>query len=772
MKHCKKLAAIASALLVLGFTACSSDGDGSSGSNDIVQPGIPATGKPAANKDKTSNYIGTKAPSEAKEVGDIVFSDGSAMPYSANLTLTDNQKKEAVAVIFYVNQKYESPFRGKALGVGFKIGKNLQWAIPTAEGYSKTIESIACGSISSSEELIKDFNKNADGSGNWKKLCDVVTDSDVSGNYPAWEYANSYGKNNSLKGEFADGWYLPTVYESEALLAVTADVFAKVLGENVDYDFDAWMSNDSFSGENKAAGFDGGDPLKDEKKSVFVIRSFKSAIPTSNGYIGIKNPSAKKSVGDIVFADGSASSYKQSLDSYTWYDKAVAVIFYSGTHSDDILGARTLGVMLMPYTTDIFYAGDCKWAANQTGNATNFSEIECVFSDSKPAGKTPYYYFTTSFMDQPAQGFYFTGDFDGSDNWEKICEQDKTGAADAATNYPAFNMVNELVSRKGLTDNMAKGWYVPSLVELLVMTSSLPSYFMERYPNCLIWTSSQSNMSPFLSYYVRAGDSMFYISPKSDKKRVCAIRDFSTGSTTPTTPATKSSYIGSKSPKKTKDVGDIVFTDGSASPYTENITEEQKNKAIAVIFYAGQADDKLGAETLGVSVNSERALWANSASEGYGKLIQGLVDPIDYSNSNPSKWVQPADFDGSDNWKILCDAVGDENNPLNYHAWYVATQYGKMKNLNGEFESGWYIPSIGELKVMDENLVKVNTALCKIGKINLSMDLFDTGYWTSNLPNDFSASDPKALCWSFKQHKPLSLNTNTENKFCVVRAFK
>lgn len=769
MKHCKKLAAIASALLVLGFTACSSDGDGGSGSgsDDSIQTGIPATGKPAANKDKTSNYIGTKAPSEAKEVGDIVFSDGSAMPYSANITLTDNQKKEAVAVIFYVNQKYESPFRGKALGVGFKIGKNLQWAIPTAEGYSKTIESIACGSISSSEEIIKDFNKNADGSGNWKKLCDAVNDEDIAGNYPAWEYANSYG--NSLKGEFSSGWYLPSAY-AISYISICKNVFQKVLGYSVGDD-KYWTSNDHVEEANKASDFNGTDE-KDMKKSVFVIRTFNSLMPTSTGYIGTKNPSAKKSVGDIVFTDGSATPYKQQLDYWGYLDEIVAVIFYSGTNTNDVLGARTLGVMLMPYTTDIFYDGDCKWAANQTGNATNFSEIECVFSDPKPADKTPYYYFTTSFSDLPVQGFYFTGDFDGSDNWEKICEQDKTGAADAATNYPAFNMVNELVSKKGLTDNMAKGWYVPSLVELLVMTSSLPSYFTERYPNCLIWTSSQSNMSPFLSYYVRAGDSRFYISPKSDKKTVCAIRDFSTGSITPTTPVTKSPYIGSKSPKKTKYVGDIVFTDGSASPYTENITEEQKNKAIAVIFYAGQADDKLGAETLGVSVNSEIALWANSASEGYGKLIQGLVDPIDYSNSNPSKWVQPADFDGSDNWKILCDAVGDENNPLNYHAWYVATQYGKMKNLNGEFESGWYIPSIGELKVMDENLVKVNTALCKIGKINLSMDLFDTGYWTSNLPNDFSTSDPKALCWSFKQHKPLSLNTNTKNTFCVVRTFK
>lgn len=53
MKHCKKLAAIASALLVLGFTACSSDGDGGSGSDDSIQTGIPVTGKPAGTTPKT-----------------------------------------------------------------------------------------------------------------------------------------------------------------------------------------------------------------------------------------------------------------------------------------------------------------------------------------------------------------------------------------------------------------------------------------------------------------------------------------------------------------------------------------------------------------------------------------------------------------------------------------------------------------------------------------------------------------------------------------------
>ena len=50
-----------------------------------------------------SGYIGSKAPDEAKAVGDIVFTDGSATPYVAGLTLTDNQKSKSIAVIYKVD---------------------------------------------------------------------------------------------------------------------------------------------------------------------------------------------------------------------------------------------------------------------------------------------------------------------------------------------------------------------------------------------------------------------------------------------------------------------------------------------------------------------------------------------------------------------------------------------------------------------------------------------------------------------------------------------
>ena len=58
------------------------------------------------------------------------------------------------------------------------------------------------------------FSGDTDGSDNWQALCDAVSDEGTSGNYPAWEWVNSYATENSLTGTtYANGWYIPTVAE-------------------------------------------------------------------------------------------------------------------------------------------------------------------------------------------------------------------------------------------------------------------------------------------------------------------------------------------------------------------------------------------------------------------------------------------------------------------------------------------------------------------------------------------------------------------------------
>ena len=196
----------------------------------------------------TLAYIGTKAPTEAKEVGDIVFNDGSATPYTSDLTLTAEQKAKAVAVIFYAGT--EEPTVGsnenilgkKTLGVGIKKSYYLKWCLETANGYDKIISSILCtkkdtqptenelyyrGSEyryynggSRRERVSFYISGDFDGSDNWNALKMALgadDDTNIKGNYPAWEWVNNYANDNNLSGEYANGWYLPTIVELRML---------------------------------------------------------------------------------------------------------------------------------------------------------------------------------------------------------------------------------------------------------------------------------------------------------------------------------------------------------------------------------------------------------------------------------------------------------------------------------------------------------------------------------------------------------------------------
>ena len=62
---------------------------------------------------------------------------------------------------------------------------------------------------------------------------------------------------------------------------------------------------------------------------------------------------------------------------------------------------------------------------------------------------------------------HFTGDLDGSDNWDYICSQDPEGTANAAENYPAFNWINTYnITYAAQLGGAKPAWYMPSLAEL------------------------------------------------------------------------------------------------------------------------------------------------------------------------------------------------------------------------------------------------------------------------------------------------------------------
>ncbi len=230
----------------------------------------------------TWKWIGTKNPTTAKAVGDIVFSDGSATPYSTDLTLSDAQKEAAVAVIYYAGSA-EDVLGVKTLGVGLKntgTDSTLAWA----KNKDTNITAIQCTPSPDGEgaAATATFTGDLDGSDNWKALCDAVSDEETSGNYPAWEWVNAYATENSLAGSYANGWYLPTVAELSMLYRAKDTVnsaLEKAGGTKIAADAFYWSSSQYASSDINAwlVWFADGGLIfasKDNSISVCTVRAF------------------------------------------------------------------------------------------------------------------------------------------------------------------------------------------------------------------------------------------------------------------------------------------------------------------------------------------------------------------------------------------------------------------------------------------------------------------------------------------------------------------
>ncbi len=158
------------------------------------------------------------------------------------------------------------------------------------------------------------------------------------------------------------------------------------------------------------------------------------------------NEKVTYSIGDIILTDGSKID-AANVETYTASDKnlpigVVALLSDSET----------------PYIIGLKHSDELAWAKmNTTGYTTSFTGIAstCTRHDEVVEGQ-----------EVEKTTYTFEGDTDGSDNWDYIKQQDSTGTADAATNYPAFNFANTYSTTANLSDKWSSGWYVPSIAEL------------------------------------------------------------------------------------------------------------------------------------------------------------------------------------------------------------------------------------------------------------------------------------------------------------------
>lgn len=247
---------------------------------------------------------------------------------------------------------------------------------------------------------------------------------------------------------------------------------------------------------------------------------------TANDYtVTISYGSASKA-GTFFVKDYSAYTVgKIVLANNTPVDKAGYTIESSNPPVGIICAINSYGVprMIALHTSD----SNLAWAkSGSTGFTTKFEGIICTPSATGSGA---------------AETATFEGDIDGSDNWEYIEQQDPAGAADAATNYPAFNWVNTYnETYKTKLNNKTFAWYMPSLAELcevyknkadinasLAKISGLDSSYADAsLDTSWYWSSSQSSYLDNLAWGVRFSAGTVDNGTKNGYHRVCCLAGF------------------------------------------------------------------------------------------------------------------------------------------------------------------------------------------------------------------------------------------------------
>ena len=234
-------------------------------------------------------------------------------------------------------------------------------------------------------------------------------------------------------------------------------------------------------------------------------------------------------------------------------------------------------------------------------------------------------------------------------------------------------------------------------------------------------------------------------------------------------------FYGSKSPVEVKEVGDIVFNDGSTIPYKEGLelTTAQKSAAIAVIFYKGTElnndDDTTTERTLGVGlVHGEEAYWCSKNADAY---LLKIEDAECEDKSYSTKVIFTKHRNGSDNFDIISkhSDVNDTEIAENYIPFHFAKDYKKQANSHVEgspYEDNWYLPSIAELYYVftQKDILDSVGTLC-------GTNTYDSRYYWSSSPHTYKDFTFKVYCFDFEKGKTYSLPKDTRIPFCVIREF-
>lgn len=185
-------------------------------------------------------------------------------------------------------------------------------------------------------------------------------------------------------------------------------------------------------------------------------------------------------IGDVIQKNGTKIDYNASYE-FTEDDKTNAVAVICGFNK-----GVPLGMGLTQSTSTLRWAPD-----GTTGYSTNFKKIQSKYSGSAP-------------------DYIFSGDLDGSDNWNEVCLVDPEGSDTSSVNYPAFNFASTYAATAGLLNGSYNtGWYLPAVAELYevyknkdIVNAVLTGLGATQLRTESYWSSSQYSFSYSYAYYV------------------------------------------------------------------------------------------------------------------------------------------------------------------------------------------------------------------------------------------------------------------------------
>ena len=257
-------------------------------------------------------------------------------------------------------------------------------------------------------------------------------------------------------------------------------------------------------------------------------------------------------------------------------------------------------------------------------------------------------------------------------------------------------------------------------------------------------------------------------------------------------------YIGTKAPGETKELGDIIFTDGSAISYkyADKMSIQQKKSAIAIIYYVGtdctESNDidekgKLRERILGVGLVHSGGWWCDKTADAFGKNINTIICDCDsYSvTSGYFTFNNAIDKDGRNNLEQIeaFEGVNDTSDSSKYPAFYFAINYkdaihfgdseSRIKS-DSEFATGWYLPTMAELYyiyIFRDSIANLDALSSSCGG-----DLFGNyEYWSSSLSKDSSAADSTSCGAPFLSFENGGIGFYTSGgdpqRVCAIREF-